>query len=109
MSGFELQVLTDGTTPDTESRIRMGALPATALGPGECGGKAADNHQDGTESEPNQCDLADGSEMLRQGQHETQEAELGEGDANSDNGFVRYHWSSRLARFLRGIHGEIGR
>lgn len=46
--------------------------------------------------------------MLCQGKQETQKAEFGDGDANSDNRFGRHPRSSKLTRFLRGIHIEVG-
>jgi hypothetical protein len=83
--------------------------PATVSKAGEGGRKAANNDQHGSQSEPNHCDLRDRSEMLRQGKHEAQEAELGDGDANSDNGFGGYRRHSKPGQFLGNIHGEIGR
>lgn len=70
-----------------------GAKPQTVPGLGEGGGEAAENEQDNSKGQPDPPHRGGGSHMLSPTQQETQNAESGDGDADSDEGFGRYRGS----------------
>lgn len=65
----------------------FGANPASVFGPGGEGSESTQDEQGGPQCQPGPRHRRNGSHVLGPAQQQTQYAELGDGDSNSDNSF----------------------